>query len=400
MNRCKGRYLIAVSGGPDSMALLSMSLLKYELIEVAHVNYHKRESANKDEKIVREFCKKNNIKFYKKDCLTYEGNFQDYARVFRYKFFSEIIKKDKLNGVLVAHHLDDFLETYYLQINRGSIPHYYGLNKEVIIQDVKVKRPLLKYTKNDLLNYCVKNNIAYGIDESNLTDHYSRNKIRHSLIEKMSLKEKKELKKKIDLLNTKKSNKEKEIKKYLNNKRIISIERFNEYKDKKDLLRYLIKEDLSNKYLEDLLKQINECESFEVLINDEYFVKEYGYLEVYKKEDDYEYVLKRIDYKEYPFFKISNKGDDFIGVTIKKSDYPIRIRNFKKGDAIKMRYGTKKISRFFIDNKIRSKYRKLWPIILNSANEVIMVPGIGSNITHYSDKHNMYVIELMDKAGK
>ena len=59
-----------------------------------------------------------------------------------------------------------------------------------------------------------------------------------------------------------------------------------------------------------------------------------------------------------------------------------------------MRYGTKKINRFFIDKKIRYSERKTWPIMLNRNNEVILVPGIGSNVNHYSKKHNVYMLKL------
>ena len=59
-----------------------------------------------------------------------------------------------------------------------------------------------------------------------------------------------------------------------------------------------------------------------------------------------------------------------------------------------MRYGTKKVSRFFIDKKIPVNRRLTWPVMLNSKNEVILVPQIGCNKTHYSIKHNLFMIEL------
>lgn len=389
-----GNYLIAVSGGPDSMALLDMMYKKGMNIFCAHVNYHKRDTAIRDEKIVKKYCQSHNIKLYKLDVKEYKGNFQDYARVVRYKFFAEIVKKHKLDGLLVAHHLDDFLETYLMQIERGSIPNYYGLNCEVTLQDIKVYRPLLKYTKSDLEKYCLTNNIEYGIDESNLTNHYKRNRIRHEVIDKMSLKEKKALKKEIDELNKKNKEKKQEIKSFLKEKTRIDYKDYLKFKDKEALLRYLMHDDLSTKFLNELIKQIDSTERLEIRINNQYLVKENNYIEVFDEIEDYEYKITKLEYKKYNYFKLAKKGSSLEGVTVKKSDFPLTIRNFKKGDFIKMRYGTKKINRFFIDNKIPSIERKKWPIILNKYNEVILVPGIGCSVNSYSIKHNLFVIKL------
>ena len=89
INLKNNRYLIAVSGGPDSMALLDIVRNKKKYIEVAHVNYHKRDSAINDEKLVRRYCRKYKIKFHLLDVYPDEvkGNFQSYARDKRYEFF-------------------------------------------------------------------------------------------------------------------------------------------------------------------------------------------------------------------------------------------------------------------------------------------------------------------------
>jgi len=389
----KKKYLVAVSGGPDSMALLDMMKNKYELV-VAHVNYHHRETSNRDEKIVRNYCKKNNIKFCLKNYKESKGNFQDQARIFRYKFFEELIKKYKLEGVLVAHHKDDLIETYLLQKKRGSGVSYYGLNKNSNIFNIKVIRPLLKYTKDDLINYVHKHNISYGIDESNLTNDYSRNKIRHSVVEKMSLKEKDKLIKEINSLNSKQQKEIKETKKFINNKTKFKYDRFISYKYLNRLIRELTTYDLSDKYVSELIKQLKSVDTLEVLIHNKYLVKEYGYIEVFEKPLDYHYVLRKIEYKKYDYFKLSKKGTSFEGVTLSKNDFPITIRNYQQGDKIKMLYGTKKINRWFIDNKISSFDRKTWPIMLNSKQSAILVPGIGCDRDHYSPKHSVFMVKL------
>lgn len=78
-------------------------------------------------------------------------------------------------------------------MERGSKGVYYGIQEETVLYDCKVLRPLLSYTKQELLAYCIEHQVPYGFDESNFTDDYTRNRIRHSYIDHMSRKEKEEL---------------------------------------------------------------------------------------------------------------------------------------------------------------------------------------------------------------
>ena len=390
----KKKYLVACSGGPDSMALLDMYKDSYELM-ACHINYHKRKTANRDEKIVKAYCIENNIPFIKYDYpKENKGNFQDAARVFRYKCFAKCIEKYKLDGVLVGHHLDDLLETYIMQVERKSEVTWYGLKSKTKIMDVEIIRPLLKYTKKELEKYCLDNNIVYGIDESNLTDHYKRNRIRHSTIDKMSKKEKQNLLKEINLKNKEQQKENKLVKEFIGKKHRYNYETFINFPYIKKVLRMLIKEDLSDKYLDEIIKALKSKKNVELLINDKYIFKEYGYVEIALKEDDYEYKLHSLEYKKYKYFKLKKSGTNFEGVTVSIKDFPLTIRNVRDGDFIKMRYGTKKINRFFIDNKISSVERKTWPIMLNSNGDAILVPKIGCNINHYSSKHNLFMVKL------
>ena len=94
------------------------------------------------------------------------------------------------------------------------------------------------------------------------------------------------------------------------------------------------------------------------------------------------------------YFKLSKSGSRFESVHLDLCDYPITIRNYKEGDSIKMRYGTKKINRFFIDNKISHLDRKKWPVMLNSNGDIILVPGIGCDKYHYCPNNVVYMIKL------
>ncbi|MDO4501286.1 MAG: tRNA lysidine(34) synthetase TilS [Erysipelotrichaceae bacterium] len=393
MNKQKTKVLIACSGGPDSMALLDIMRYEYE-VSVAHVNYHHRDTAKRDEDIVRNYCKEHNIPFYLKDYVDdNKGNFQDKARVFRYEFFAELIKEHKLEKVLVAHHKDDLIETYLLQKKRGSKVTYYGLNKQVVLKGICVERPLLKFTKDELEDYCRFRKIRYGIDESNLGNDYSRNKIRHEIVEKMTREEKDKLVEEIERLNKEEESLNKEALNFINNRSKFDIEELLNYKDLKRVLRILLYKNLSDKQLDELIKQLNTSKNFEVLIRNKYLCKEYGYIEVYPKEKDYEYHFNSIEFIKKKHFELTDTGNSKEGVTLSESDFPIMVRNYREGDSIKMLYGTKKINRFFIDNKISSRERKMWPIMFNSEGTAILVPNIGCNVDHYS-KHNLYMLKL------
>ena len=392
-----GRYLIAVSGGPDSMALLDIVRKKNYYIEVAHVNYHKRDSAKNDESLLRKYCRKYSIKFHLLNVYPNDikGNFQAYARNKRYSFFNKLCIKNKLDAVLIGHHLDDHIETYLMQIKKNIGVSYYGLNKNNIVNNTKVIRPLLKYEKNDLIEYCNKNNIEYGIDESNYSDIYTRNKIRHSSVEKMSYQDKIKLVKEINLKNKHKQLETNIVNKYMNNNSY-TLNKFLKLKYLNAYLRRLIP-NKSERYYDEMIKQIKTSKQCVFIYDDLYLVKEYERVNIFKKPEDYEYVFNSIDdmkSKTYKYFKLRSKGNSFEGVTISKNDFPITIRNYKEKDSIKMTYGTKKINRFFIDNKINLKDRLSWPVMLNKTGSAILVPEIGCDIKHYSKKHNMFMIKL------
>ena len=113
MNQLKqGAWLAAVSGGADSMAMLDLCRRSGVRLHVAHVNYHKRESAMRDQRLCEEYCSRYAIPLH---CLYAQNrtadNFQAEARRERYAFFAALCSEHSLSGVIVAHQQDDVLET-------------------------------------------------------------------------------------------------------------------------------------------------------------------------------------------------------------------------------------------------------------------------------------------------
>ncbi|MBN0970451.1 tRNA lysidine(34) synthetase TilS [Mycoplasma phocoeninasale] len=184
------RFLIGVSGGPDSMWLLN--LVKDLDIIVAHVNYNKRSDCHYDEQLVKIFCYENNIKLeilsIKEKNLS--GNFQDLARQQRYQFYKKIYAQYQCSYLLLAHQKDDFLETAIMQDKANRKPLYFGIRDYTTLDKMQIFRPMISlWWKSEIENFCQENSILFATDYTNEMPIYSRNKIRlalknKSLIEK------------------------------------------------------------------------------------------------------------------------------------------------------------------------------------------------------------------------
>ena len=380
------------------MALLDMMNKKGLKIGAACVNYRKRKSALRDVNIVKSYCDKYSIPFYLLDKeYEYHGNFQSFARKYRYDFFKSVCNEFGYDGVMVAHHMDDLLETYIMQRDKKLSVDYYGLREFIVMDGLNVYRPLLSYEKKQLLSYCDDNKIDYGIDESNLSDDYSRNRIRHSVIDNMSRKDKLEMFNKIRDINIYLKDHHDSLFELVDNNGF----KYSDIAKLDDKLAFLrvffsrcINGHLSQKCLLDVLKQLDSGKNFVSAVGGFYFVRSYDHCYIIDElPKDYYYVINKIQEVDTSYFKIRTSGDNLHGVSVSEDDFPLVIRNAKDSDAIVLRYGTKKISRFFIDRKIDIIDRKSWPVVENRHHDIILVPEIGCDIAHYTTKHNLFVIK-------
>ncbi len=180
----KSKFLIGVSGGVDSMSVLNLAIEAKLNIEVAHINYQLRgEESKKENKIVKDFCNKYSITLHSKYCkINYSENIQNEARKIRYEFFNTILIGNKLNYIITAHHKNDSHETFFLNAIRGS-----GLKGLKGIPEIRgnIIRPILGFTKSDLLKYVELKNIPFNHDSSNFENKYNRNFIRNEIIKKL-----------------------------------------------------------------------------------------------------------------------------------------------------------------------------------------------------------------------
>lgn len=179
-----------MSGGPDSITLLDVLLkiqkeIKFNIV-VAHINHMIRKEAIDDQKYVEEFCKNRKI-----PCFVKQVEIQDIAkkqkigteeagRKIRYEFFDEILKQTNSNKIATAHTKNDNVETVLMNIIRGTGTS--GLKGIEVIRENKYIRPLLNCKRNQIEEYCKKNNLKPRIDKTNMENIYTRNKVRNLLI--------------------------------------------------------------------------------------------------------------------------------------------------------------------------------------------------------------------------
>ena len=180
------KLLLAVSGGLDSMVLLHLfQKLKYD-IAIAHCNFQLRgvESFG-DQKFVKDYAEVNGIPFFVTQFDTeafakdYKLSTQVAARMLRYNWFYELLEEENFDYILTAHHADDNLETFLINLTRGT-----GLEglTGIPVENDKIIRPLLFLTRSEIDDYAKENKVQWREDSSNASDKYVRNKIRHHLI--------------------------------------------------------------------------------------------------------------------------------------------------------------------------------------------------------------------------
>lgn len=401
--------IVSCSGGPDSMALLSIvnniKDTNNVKVVVAHVNHKVREESDEEAQMVEEFAKQNNDIFELYEIKEYHDktNFHEDARKIRYKFLKELKDKYKADYLLTAHHGDDLTETVLMRITRGSnLKGYIGFKEESDWENIKLLRPLIRRTKKYLEQYDIENNIPYRIDKTNYSDEYTRNRYRNEIIPL--------LKKEDENIHLKYLKLSTELNKYYQFvKELVKKEEKNIVDDDGNIIvsklinlpslyqEVLIGEMIAdiqlNDYLplndslfNDMLNVINSSKTNALidLPNNYVFGKEYDKLVFKKKVDSVEtidYILEN-DYIGNTFDIIFT--DDFDSsnncIALSKNDIklPLKLRNRKNGDIIEVLNlnGKKKVNDIFIDSKVPSNKRDIYPLLVDSNDNILWIPGI------------------------
>lgn len=180
------RLLLATSGGLDSMIMVDLfHKLSFDMA-MAHCNFQLRGIESfEDQKFVQNYAHANEIDVFitQFDTTTFAKDFklsiQVAARELRYSWFYELLETNKYDYILTAHHADDNLETFIINLIRGT-----GLEglTGIPAQNGNIIRPLLIFSRQEIEQYAKENNIEWREDSSNTSDKYLRNKIRHNVV--------------------------------------------------------------------------------------------------------------------------------------------------------------------------------------------------------------------------
>ena len=180
------KLLLAVSGGVDSMTLLDLFSEASYPFAVAHCNFQLRgKDSDLDEKLVKSTCEELKVTFHKirfdtkRYAKEHGVSTQMAAREMRFSWFETLCNDFGYNKIVLAHHLDDSIETFFLNLARGtSLKGLRGIQPK----NDKLIRPMLEFSKDEILHFAKNEGLRWREDASNEETYYKRNLIRHELI--------------------------------------------------------------------------------------------------------------------------------------------------------------------------------------------------------------------------
>ncbi|WP_343680196.1 tRNA lysidine(34) synthetase TilS [Chryseobacterium arthrosphaerae] len=414
----KYTYLLAVSGGADSMVLASLfnglgktkgnSVYRFE---VAHINYKLRgKDSDLDQKVVQDFCEKNHIKFHlyqvsEKDNKP-ENSIQLWARELRYRFFKEIQEKEDLKFLVTAHHLNDQLETFIINLSKAA-----GINglSGIPANDNNILRPLLSFSKKEIYQFAEQNHIEFREDLSNKKSDYLRNKIRNEIVP--ALMETNDhflenFKKSSSYLNQTKDFVQKQIQEIENTLSVFNPEHKILSKEKLDQESDFVKFEILKRYgfnQEEEIPKIFKAEN-----NSSFFSKEYRLIVnrdelifISKNdEQDTDGEIELIGHFDFSENQININLVDYIEsideinkdfewhFAAEKLQFPLRLRKQKEGDEFYPAgfSGKKKISKFFRDEKLSALVREKTWLLCDSGNHILGVIPLRQDRRYQTDR--------------
>ena len=399
--------VVAVSGGPDSIVLLNiLNNLKekynYKIV-CAHVNHKLRQESEEEEIFVKNICINNNIIFEKIDFDKYiTTNIESEAHDRRYTFFEEIIKKYNSNYLLTAHHGDDLVETILMKLTRGSsLDGYIGFNKISNRNNYKIIRPLIFYTKEEILKYADDNNIEYRIDKTNFDKKITRNRYRLNILPLLK-KENNNIHLKYLKFSEELEENNEFIREYINERYYIIIkenvinikELVNEktFIIKKIIYKFLLENYkneiklINDKHIDSIFNLVSNKKSGFISLpsNKQIYVSsESIYFINDKNKESYKLLLTEemidIPYGKIGIIKDTNLTNNYVThLDSNNIKLPLYVRNIKDNDFIEVLNlnGTKKVKDVLKDCKVDKDKRDNYPVVIDSNNKIIFIPGL------------------------
>lgn len=383
------------------MVLLHLLQESKFLIAVAHCNFRLRaEESDTDQHFVAAYCQKNQIPFFVESFETEKFasdnklSIQLAARKLRYDWFFELKSKHNFDYIVTAHHLDDSLETFLINLSRGT-----GLEGLLGIQDNQnIIRPLIDFSRRQIEAYAKENNIRWREDLSNVSDKYLRNKIRHHIVPLLKelspdflhsySKTLSHLKESQDFIDESIDKILSEVIVKENNHTYLYISKLKLYKNYKFILYrwlsvygftawedvYNLLDAQSGKYIESknyrLLKNRNEF----ILVKKTKFDADDKFL-ILEENSEIKIPIQLKITKAKEVLATNNPNAVYVDKNL--LNFPLKLRKYKEGEyfyPFGMRGKKKKISKFFKDEKL-SVLEKENTWILYSDNHVVWIVG-------------------------
>lgn len=418
-------YLLAVSGGADSMVLASLFQDLGLMYQVAHINYKLRgKDSDLDQKTVQDFCEKNHIQFHlyevsEKDRKP-EHSIQLWARELRYHFFREIQEQQKLEFLVTAHHLNDQLETFIINLSKAS-----GINglSGIPAGRNKTLRPLLHFSKKEIYEYAEEHRIDFREDLSNKKSDYLRNKIRNEIVPKLLETNDhflENFKKSSLYLNQTKDFVQKQIEEIENKLTVFNPEHKILSKEKLHQESAFVQFEILKKYGFDQEEEIPKI--FTAENGSSFFSKDYHLLinrnelilvDKNKKAEtrDELHLMESFDFSEDSIsISLENMIDTIDGINnsfewefdAEKLQFPLRLRKQQDGDEFFPTgfQGKKKVSKFFRDEKLSILARpKIW-ILCDGSNSVLGIIPFRQDRRYTKDEKTKSILKIFNEKKK
>ncbi|HFU4204047.1 TPA: tRNA lysidine(34) synthetase TilS [Streptococcus suis] len=367
------RVLIAVSGGKDSMNLLNCLFINKSKLDIelgiAHVNHKQRPESDEEEAYLLKWANQHNIPIYNK---SFTGKFSEKnARDFRYHFFADIMEKEGFSALVTAHHADDQAETIFMRMLRGSrLIHLGAMQSVQEFANGQLIRPFLSLKKEEL------DTLFHFEDISNSSDTYLRNRIRHQYIPQLKKENPKFSQALIDL------GQESQLlyqafKDLTVNLDITDLSVFHQltpavqFFSLQTYLENFPDLQLTKSHFEEVLAILrNKANYYHPLKNGYFLQKDYQSFKIEKMSPQTDRKLQSHMVKSEGIFHFSDyilsinqaieNPDQIIYL---QQHFPIIIRGRRIADRIQVNGLEKKVSRYFIDQKIPQSLRDATPLV-------------------------------------
>ena len=414
------KLLLAVSGGLDSMVLVHLfQQLNYEIV-VLHCNFQLRGLESfEDQQFIQEYSNTNAIPFVftQFDTEAFAADFkvsiQVAARELRYSWFYEQLAIQKGDFILTAHHADDNLETFLINLSRGT-----GLEglTGIPAQNEKVIRPLLSFSRQQIEEYASVNKLKWREDSSNASDKYLRNKIRHHLVPLLKelnpnfissfektqsfLSEAQELVDDAAIMVYQQVAREEGEDIYFDLGRLLQLPNYSSY-----LYQWL--KEFGFTAWDDIYELVTSQSGKQVLAPYFRLIKDRDCLilsPLQSQENQQEFEIESLESKvKFPlnldFSNVSEIGvasDSTIFVDEDKLVFPLTLRHWNEGDVFQpfgMEGKSKKVSKLFKDEKLSLiDKEKVW--LLCSNNQVVWVIGIRQDERFKIDPNSKKLLKI------